>query len=142
TPEELEHEGIHMWVLRPPGGGDGPHPLLQVLHGGPYGAYHDDWHFRWNQQVFAAMGYACAFVNFHGSSGFGHAFAEAILGDWGGRAAEDILRATDLLVATGVAEPTRLAIAGGSFGGYMAAWLPALTDRFPRAIAHPALLHP
>jgi dipeptidyl aminopeptidase/acylaminoacyl peptidase len=141
--EEIVFEGaggapVQMWVLRPPGAGASQRPLVQVLHGGPYGAHHDDWHFRWNQQVFAAMGYVCAFVNFHGSSGFGHAFAESILGDWGGAAAQDILRATDLLVARGIADPERLALAGGSFGGYMAAWLPALTGRFRCAIAHAA----
>jgi dipeptidyl aminopeptidase/acylaminoacyl peptidase len=142
APEEIVVDGVHMWLLRPPGpAAPGPRPLVQVLHGGPYGAHHDDWHFRWNQQLFAAMGHVCAFVNFHGSSGFGHAFADSILTDWGGRAARDILAATDLLVQRGIADPDRLALAGGSFGGYMAAWIPTLTDRFKCAVAHAAVFN-
>ncbi len=129
---------VHMFVLTPPGA-SGPLPLVQVLHGGPYGAHHDGWHWRWNPQLFAAPGYVCAFVNFHGSAGFGQAFSDAVHGDWGGRAAQDILLATDLLVEDGVADPKRLAITGGSYGGYMAAWLPTQTDRFACAIAHAAV---
>ena len=59
-----------------------------------------------------------------------------MLGDWGGKAAEDILLVTDALVARGVADPRRLAVAGGSYGGYMACWLPTQTDRFACAVAH------
>ena len=78
-------------------------------------------------------------VNFHGSASFGQAFTDAILGDWGGKAAEDILLATDLLVARGLADPARMAITGGSFGGYMSCWLATQTDRFRCAIAHAAV---
>jgi dipeptidyl aminopeptidase/acylaminoacyl peptidase len=137
APEELDVGGVHMFLLR----GDRsrrPGPLVQIVHGGPYGAHLDSWHWRWNQQVLAADR-ACAFVNFHGSSGFGQAFAEAVLGDWGGCAAADILAATDHLVRAGIADPGRLAIAGGSFGGYMACWLASQTDRFACAVAHAAI---
>jgi dipeptidyl aminopeptidase/acylaminoacyl peptidase len=77
-----------------------------------------------------------ALVNFHGSSSYGERFANSVLGDWGGHAAEDLLLATDLLVQRGVADPARLALAGGSFGGYMACWLPTQTDRFACTVVH------
>ncbi len=136
-PEEIEIDGVHTFVLR---GAHAPRPgpLVQVIHGGPYGAHLDSWHWRWNQQVLAAD-HPCAFVNFHGSSGYGQAFAESVLGEWGGRAAADILRATDHLVRAGAADPARLAIAGGSFGGYMTCWLATQTDRFACAVAHSAV---
>jgi dipeptidyl aminopeptidase/acylaminoacyl peptidase len=136
-PEEIDVDGVQTFLLR---GAHAPRPgpLVQIVHGGPFGAHLDSWHWRWNQQVLAAD-HACAFVNFHGSSGFGQAFAEAVMGDWGGQAADDILRATDHLVRRGVADPARIAIAGGSFGGYMTCWLASQTDRFVCAVAHSAV---
>jgi dipeptidyl aminopeptidase/acylaminoacyl peptidase len=127
---------VHVFLILPPGARRGPLPLLQVVHGGPYGAFGDLWHWRWNAQVFAAPGYAVSLANFHGSSGYGQRFADAVLGDWGGKAAEDVLLATDALVARGVADPARLVLAGGSFGGYMASWLPTQTDRFACTVVH------
>ncbi|MFT3775083.1 MAG: S9 family peptidase [Minicystis sp.] len=139
--EEMEITGaggdpVHLYLLLPPGEHARPYPLVQMIHGGPYGIHADAWHFRWNAQTFAAAGYAVALVNFHGSSSYGERFANAVLGDWGGKAAEDILRATDELVARGIADPNRLALAGGSFGGYMACWIPTQTDRFRCTVVH------
>jgi dipeptidyl aminopeptidase/acylaminoacyl peptidase len=140
--EEIELAGaagdpVHMYLVFPPGYEPGrPLPLVHVLHGGPYGAHVDGWSWRWNAHVFAAPGRVVALVNFHGSSSYGERFADSIAGDWGGKAAEDVTRATDLLVERGVADPTRLAITGGSFGGYMAAWLPTITDRFVCTVVH------
>jgi dipeptidyl aminopeptidase/acylaminoacyl peptidase len=139
--EEMEIEGaggdpVHVYLLLPPGPAAAPYPLLQMVHGGPYGIHADGWHFRWNAQTFAGAGYAVALVNFHGSSSYGERFANAVLGDWGGKAAEDVLRATDAIVAKKLGDPERLALAGGSFGGYMACWLPTQTDRFRCTIVH------
>jgi dipeptidyl aminopeptidase/acylaminoacyl peptidase len=140
--EEIDFAGaggapVHMYVLFPPGHDPTrPAPLVQVLHGGPYGAHIDAWHWRWNTQAFAAPGYVIAMVNFHGSSSYGQRFSDSIRGDWGGKAADDVLRATDLLVERKIADPARLAIAGGSFGGYMASWLPTRTDRFVCTVVH------
>jgi dipeptidyl aminopeptidase/acylaminoacyl peptidase len=147
TPEEIRFEGargdsVLAYLLRPSGEAPahGPsergRPLVHLIHGGPYGSFGDLWHFRWNAQVFAAAGFAVTMVNFHGSSGFGEAFARSILGDWGGAPAEDILRATDAIVARGGIDPSRIAITGGSYGGYLTAWLATQTDRFRCAIAH------
>ena len=138
--EEIEIGGVHTFVLYPPGhDASKPAPLLQNIHGGPYGMHSDGWHWRWNAQTFAAAGWVVAMVNFHGSSSYGQRFSDSILGDWGGKAADDILAATDALVARGVADPARLVIAGGSFGGYMTLWLATRTPRFACAIAHAAV---
>ncbi len=131
---------VQMFVMHPPGRrAEQKLPLVHLIHGGPHGVFGDQWHFRWNAQVLAGAGYRVAMVNFHGSSSFGQAFTDAILGDWGGKAAQDILLATDLLVARGLADPARMAITGGSFGGYMSCWLATQTDRFRCAIAHAAV---
>jgi dipeptidyl aminopeptidase/acylaminoacyl peptidase len=115
--------------------------MVHNIHGGPYGMHADGWNWRWNAQTFAAPGHVIAMVNFHGSSSYGQKFSDSILGDWGGKAAEDILRATDLLVERGIADPARMAISGGSFGGYMVSWLATRTDRFACAIAHAAVFN-
>jgi dipeptidyl aminopeptidase/acylaminoacyl peptidase len=143
--EEVDFEGaggerVHMFVVYPPDHDPSRrYPLVQIIHGGPFGAHMDWWSWRWNSQVHAAPGYVLALVNFHGSSGYGLAFSDQILGDWGGKAAEDLLRATDLLIERGVADPQKLALAGGSFGGYMTCWLASQSDRWRCAIAHSAV---
>jgi len=143
--EEMEISGaggdpVHVFVVLPPGRAPGlpspAVPLVQSVHGGPFGMHGDTWHWRWNAQTFAAPGYAVALVNFHGSAGYGQRFSDAVLADWGGKAAEDILLATDALVARGIADPRRLVLAGGSYGGYMACWLPTRTDRFACTVVH------
>jgi dipeptidyl aminopeptidase/acylaminoacyl peptidase len=140
--EERELEGaagdrVQMFVLRPPGfTPDRRWPLVHLIHGGPHGMFGDVWHFRWNAPTFAAAGYVVAMVNFHGSSSCGEAFTRAVDGEWGGGAATDILLATDALVAEGTVDPARMAIAGGSYGGYMTCWLATQTDRFACAVTH------
>jgi dipeptidyl aminopeptidase/acylaminoacyl peptidase len=131
---------VQIVIVRPPNFDPAKKwPLVHLVHGGPHGVFGDLWHFRWNPQVIASAGYVVAMVNFHGSSGFGNEFAKSVLGDWGGRAAEDVLRATDALLADGTIDETRMAITGGSYGGYMTAWLATQTDRFRCAIAHAAV---
>lgn len=149
TPEEIDFEGadgdrVQMFVLRPPPFEEGQAkkwPLVHLIHGGPYGVFGDTWHFRWNAQVIAAAGFVVAMVNFHGSSSFGEGFARSILGDWGGKPAEDVLRATDALLARGFVDEERIAITGGSYGGYLTCWLATQTDRFRCAIAHAAVFN-
>jgi dipeptidyl aminopeptidase/acylaminoacyl peptidase len=133
---------VHVGIVYPPGfepSASRSWPLVHCIHGGPYGTFGDHWHWRWNVQAFAAPGYVVAMVNFHGSSSFGAAYAKSVLGDWGGRAAEDVLRATDLLSQEPGVDRARMAITGGSFGGYMTAWLATQTQRFRCGIAHAAV---
>ena len=74
---------VQMWVFYPPGfDAKKSYPLLHTIHGGPHTAPGDGWHYRWNNKVFAAQGYVVAAVNYHGSSGFGHAFLDSITHRW------------------------------------------------------------
>lgn len=98
-------------------------PLLHTIHGGPHAAFGDNWHWRWNHQVLAAAGQVVACVNYHGSSGFGHAFADSITHRWGELELQDIEAASDWLLAQPWADPQRLYATGGSYGGYMVAWM-------------------
>ena len=132
---------VQMYVLFPPGvrpreKGGKPLPLVHMIHGGPHGVFGDQWHWRWNAQVFAEPGHLVAMVNFHGSTSFGQDFAECIQGRWGDQPTDDILAATDLLVERGLADPKRMAITGGSYGGYLVSWIASRTDRFACIVNH------
>jgi dipeptidyl aminopeptidase/acylaminoacyl peptidase len=96
----------------------------------------DDWHWRWNTQVMAAQGYVVISVNFHGSSSFGDAFTRSIRGAWGDMPARDIEAATDHMLSLGYIDEAAMAIAGGSYGGYLVTWLTTLTDRYAASICH------
>jgi dipeptidyl aminopeptidase/acylaminoacyl peptidase len=128
---------VQMFVLFPPGFDKAKKwPLVHLIHGGPYGAFNDDFHYRWNAALFASKGYVVTEINFHGSTGFGQPFADAILGNHGDKPFEDIMKATDLMLATGYIDPKRTAAAGGSYGGYMVNWILGHTDRFACLIDH------
>jgi dipeptidyl aminopeptidase/acylaminoacyl peptidase len=131
-------EEVQMFVVMPPGTErrDGPHPLVHLIHGGPHGVFGDAWFWRWHAHTFAARGYACAMVNFQGSTSWGQDFAQRIQGAWGDRPYHDVMRATDVLVQKGVADEARMAIAGGSYGGYLTAWIASQTSRFACAVNH------
>ena len=141
--EELEVTGsgeapIQVYLVSPPGESTGPLPLVHLVHGGPHGTFGDAWHNRWNAHVFAARR-AVALVNFHGSTGFGEAFTTSIHGAWGEHPTADVLAVTDDLIERGVADPDRMAVAGGSYGGYLTCWITGSTDRFTCAVAHAAV---
>jgi dipeptidyl aminopeptidase/acylaminoacyl peptidase len=128
---------VHMFLVYPPGfDPKRKWPLVQVIHGGPYGASLDEFHYRWNAALFASKGYVVAMVNFHGSTGYGQAFEESILGDHGGKPFEDVMKATDWLIAQGYVDETKMAAAGGSYGGYLVDWILGHTDRFAALITH------
>src|SRR5689334_20352029 len=77
-------DSVHGWILKPPGFDPArKYPLVYLIHGGPQGAWDDNWHSRWNYQMFAARGYVVAAVNFHGSTGYGQKFTDAIAQHWG-----------------------------------------------------------
>ncbi len=130
---------VQMWVVTPPGGLDAPGPLAHMIHGGPHGAFTDAWQWRWHPAVFCGTDRRAALVNFHGSTGWGQEFAASIRGEWGDMPAADIGAATDRLIADGLADPDRIAITGGSYGGYMVSWLTSQTDRYECAVAHAAV---
>lgn len=131
---------VQTWVVYPPGHDRAKkYPLVHMIHGGPHGTFGDQWHFRWNAQLFAAPGYVVALVNFHGSSSYGEQWARSIEGAWGDKPTADVMAATDHLVSLGLVDPARMAITGGSYGGYLTSWLCTATDRFACAIAHAAV---
>ncbi len=119
-----EGDAVQMWLTYPADFDPKRRwPVLHNLHGGPHTGPGDNWHYRWNTQVFAAMGYVVAAVNYHGSSGFGHAFLDSITHRWGTLELRDIEAATDWLQARPWVAADRIFAAGGSYGGYLVAWL-------------------
>jgi dipeptidyl aminopeptidase/acylaminoacyl peptidase len=139
---ELYFEGadgaqVQAWILLPPGVTDPKNlPTVHLIHGGPHASFGDSWHWRWCAQAWAAKGWLAVMVNFHGSTGWGQEYAKCIMGEWGRRPYDDIMRATDALVSRGWANPDRLAAAGGSYGGYLVSWIAANTDRFKCLVNH------
>lgn len=128
---------VQMWVIYPPNFDPNKKwPLLQIVHGGPHGAWMDQYHFRWNMHLFTSRGHVVAAVNFHSSTGWGQAFTDSTTGQYGAKELEDIEKGTDYLIAQGYIDPNRLAAAGGSFGGYMVAWMNGHTNRYKAYVCH------
>ena len=126
----LEIEGILVLPRERP---EGPLPLVVVVHGGPTGCW--PWAFTTGlSHVLTADGYALFLPNVRGSVGRGPEFAEANLGDMGGGDLKDILAGVDALVGEGIADDARVAISGGSYGGFMSSWAITQTDRFAAAM--------
>jgi dipeptidyl aminopeptidase/acylaminoacyl peptidase len=115
---------VQMWVYYPPNFDPKKKwPLLHLIHGGPHTAFGDAFHYRWNTQVFAAQGYVVACVNYHGSSSFGYAFLDSITHRWGELELQDVEAGTDWLLAKPWADKRRVFATGGSYGGFMVAWM-------------------
>jgi dipeptidyl aminopeptidase/acylaminoacyl peptidase len=127
---------VHGWVVRP--SGQGPHPVLLLIHGGPYTQY--GWRLFDEAQVYAAAGYAVVMGNPRGSSGYGQAHGRAIIGDVGEVSAVDLLALLDAALTAPDLDNTRVGVLGGSHGGYMTTWLAAKHgDRFKAAISERAV---
>ena len=117
-------DDVQVWLTYPPHfDAKKKYPLLHSIHGGPHTGPGDNWHYRWNTQVFAAQGYVVASVNYHGSSGFGYAFLDSITHRWGQLELQDIEAATDVLLKKPFIDKRRVFASGGSYGGYMVAWM-------------------
>jgi len=113
------------------------YPVKFLLHGGPEGAWGDDWSYRWNPELFAANGYVVVMINFHGSTGYGQKFVDAINGDWGGAPFEDLMKGLDYAEKTyPFIDKDRECALGASYGGYMANWVLGHTDRFKCIVSH------
>jgi dipeptidyl aminopeptidase/acylaminoacyl peptidase len=100
------------------------YPVAFLVHGGPQGSFGNSWSYRWNPQFYAGAGYAVVFIDFHGSTGYGQAFTDAIRGDWGGKPLDDLKMG---LAAAGAKFPWldqgRACALGASYGGYMMNWI-------------------
>ena len=143
APETFWFEGaggskVQAMILRPPNfQASKKYPLLVLLHGGPQTMWTNAWGYRWNAQVFAAPGYVTLMINRHGSTGYGQKFTDEIAGDWGGEAYIDVMKSVDYTLATyKFVDGSRMAAAGGSYGGFMADWIATHSGRFKAIISH------
>ena len=131
APDGSEIQGI---LCRPVG--VGPFPLVVMIHGGPVWSFRDRWRMGNDfTTLLVEHGYAVLHPNPRGSSGRGQPFAHAVFGDPGGADAADILAGVDELVRRGVADPARIGVTGGSYGGFMTCWLITRERRFAAAVA-------
>ncbi|WP_198116176.1 S9 family peptidase [Massilia rhizosphaerae] len=116
---------VHGYVMKPWNVEPGKkYPIAFLVHGGPQGSFGNAWSYRWNPQVYAGAGYAAVFIDFHGSTGYGQKFTDAISGDWGGKPLEDLkkgLAAAEAKYAW--LDGSRACALGASYGGYMMNWI-------------------
>jgi dipeptidyl aminopeptidase/acylaminoacyl peptidase len=128
---------IQMWIGYPPGfDRTKKYPLYFLLHGGPHSGITDGFAWRWNTQVFAGWGYVVAWHNFHGSSGFGEAFAASIDPDWVTKPYRDTIAAAEWFARQSWIDPARMAAGGGSYGGYLASVLLGRPHPFKTLVVH------
>ncbi|MGC2273638.1 MAG: S9 family peptidase, partial [Candidatus Sulfotelmatobacter sp.] len=145
---------VEGFLLKPPNfDASKKYPVKFLIHGGPEGAWGDDWSFRWNPELFASptsgssnsttsSGYVVIMINFHGSTGYGQKFIDAINGDWGGAPFEDLMKGLDYAEEHyAFIDKTRECALGGSYGGYMANWVLGHTDRFKCIVTHDGMFN-
>ena len=136
-------DSVFGWVMRPPNfDSHKTYPLIYLIHGGPQGAWLDEWHARWNFAMFAARGYVVAGVNFHGSTGYGRRFTNSVSRNWGGLPYDDLMKGLDVLTARSYIDKDHVGAAGGSYGGYMVYWMAGHTTRFRTLVAHDGIFNP
>ena len=118
-------ETVHGYVMKPWNAEPGKkYPVAFLVHGGPQGSFGNSWSYRWNPQVYAGAGYASVFIDFHGSTGYGQKFTDAISGDWGGAPLEDLQKGLAAAVAKyDFLDRDRSCALGASYGGYMMNWI-------------------
>ncbi|WKE67121.1 S9 family peptidase [Gallaecimonas kandeliae] len=119
------NETVYGYWIKPVGYQEGKkYPVAFLIHGGPQGSFSNHWHGRWNAELWAAAGYAVVMVDFHGSTGYGQAFTDAITGHYGDRPFEDLQKGLDFIAKQ---EPwidaDNACALGGSYGGYMINWI-------------------
>ena len=127
--EELEWKGalqatVHGFLVKPSNFDAGKkYPLLVLIHGGPQGAWGDNWGYRWNPQMYANAGYVVFLPNQRGSTGYGQKFVDDVSADWGGKAFVDIKNGVAEIIARPYIDKSRIGAAGASYGGYMVDWI-------------------
>jgi len=128
--EELEWIGaanakIHGYIVRPMNfDASKKYPMIVLIHGGPQGAWNNNWGYRWNPQIFANAGYVVFMPNPRGSTGYGQKFVDEISADWGGKAYSDIMNGVaTVLKKNPYIDKNRIGAAGASYGGYMVDWI-------------------
>ena len=119
------NETVHGYVVKPWNYEAGKkYPVAFLIHGGPQGSFGDGWSYRWNPQTYAGQGYAVVMIDFHGSTGYGQAFTDAISQHWGDRPLEDLQKGWAAALAKyGFLNGDRACALGASYGGFMAYWI-------------------
>ncbi len=131
--ETVAGREIQGWLVRSDAAARGEAaPLVLEIHGGPHTLY--GWAPYWEFQVLAGAGISVLFTNPRGSEGYGEDFNAANLPDWGEGPMADVMAHVESLVAAGIADPARLGVTGGSYGGYLTNWIVGHTDRFAAAL--------
>jgi dipeptidyl aminopeptidase/acylaminoacyl peptidase len=131
-------DSVQGMILRPPQYQPGKKfPVLFLIHGGPQGEWLDQWHGRWNFELFASPGFGVVAINPRGSFGYGQKFTDQISRDWGGKAYTDLMNGLDAAIArNNWLDSTRMGAAGGSYGGYMTNWIAGHSNRFKALFTH------
>ncbi len=132
-PRADDRTSLDAWLMLPAQSREKTPPLVLEVHGGPHGAYGYTFFFEF--QVLASAGIAVAYGNPRGSQSYGHRYADAILGDWGGLDVADVLRILDGALQQGTFDMKRVGVAGGSYGGFMTSWLLGHSDRFAAGVS-------
>ena len=114
------------------------YPVAFLIHGGPQGSFGNHFHYRWNPQAYSGAGYGAVMVDFHGSTGYGQAFTDAIRDDWGGKPLEDLQKGLAAALALYPwLDGERVGALGASYGGFMINWIAgAWPDRFRCLVSH------
>ena len=137
-------EEVQGFIVKPPGfDPNKKYPLKFLIHGGPQGAWGNEWTYRWNAELFAATGnYVVVMINFHGSTGYGQKFTDSISGDWGGKPYVDLMKGLDYVEKMyPFVDKNREAALGASYGGYMANWILGHTNRFKCIVSHDGMFN-
>jgi acylaminoacyl-peptidase len=124
-------ETVHGWVIKPTNYQPGKrYPVAFLIHGGPQGSWTDSWSYRWNPQVYAGAGYGVVVIDFHGSTGYGQAFTDAISNHWGDRPLEDLQKGwAAALQQNAFLDGDRACALGASYGGYMINWIAGVWNK-------------
>lgn len=133
---------VYGWVVRPVDfDPERRYPVAFLIHGGPQGSFGSNFHYRWNPQVYAGAGYAAVMIDFHGSTGYGQAFTDAIRDNWGGWPLEDLQKGlAAALERYPWMDGDHVAALGASYGGYMINWIAGnWPDRFTCLVNHDGL---
>ncbi len=132
-------ETVYAWLVKPANfDPNKQYPIAFLIHGGPQGSFGNHFHYRWNPQTYSGQGFAAVMVDFHGSTGYGQKFTDAISGDWGGKPLEDLQKGlTAALQKYPFLDGKRACALGGSYGGYMTNWIAgAWPDGFKCLVTH------
>ncbi|MDQ6827913.1 MAG: S9 family peptidase [Gemmatimonadota bacterium] len=131
-------DSVQGFIVKPPQWEPGKkYPVVLLIHGGPQGAWLDQFHGRWNYQMFAASGFGLVIINPRGSFGYGQKFVDEVSRDWGGKVYNDLMTGFDYALAHNAwLDGTHAGAAGGSFGGYMVDWIAGHTNRFKALVSH------